>query len=211
LSLGRPETAGGGRRGPLREGAEGAGPRLLGGNGAGLHGGEDWAWVGSEGGRSFRALRGWVGAASGPRQVQRAGAAGLAVVVLAARHGGPCERRPGLSRRATGSCGAGPAQLRSGPRVMGSEPREPGGLGELGAARGRGRGGAERVGPSWCCQDAAASLETGGWQPLPASRPGTLMPANLRPFLNTAVASFLLCPFSRLEIFFPEPCQKEWT
>lgn len=42
LSLGQPESAGGGTRGPLWEGAEGAGPGLWAGSGAGLAGGEDW-------------------------------------------------------------------------------------------------------------------------------------------------------------------------
>lgn len=41
MSLGYPELAGGGRRGPLREGAEGVGPGLWGGSAAGLAGGED--------------------------------------------------------------------------------------------------------------------------------------------------------------------------
>lgn len=55
--MGQPESAGGGRRGPLREEAEGAGPSLRGGSGAGLAGGEDWAWVGSEGGWSSATRR----------------------------------------------------------------------------------------------------------------------------------------------------------
>lgn len=71
-------------------------------------------------------------------------------------------------------------------------------------------GGAERVGPSSDCRDAA-SLETGGWQPVPSFQPGTLMPCNSCFFLDTAVASFLPCPFSGREIFLPKPCQKELT
>lgn len=38
-------------------------------------------------------------------------------------------------------------------------------------------GGAERVGPSSDCRDAA-SLETGGWQPVPSFQPRTLMLCN---------------------------------
>lgn len=38
--MGQRELAGGGRRGPLREGAEGVGPGLWGGSGAGLPRGE---------------------------------------------------------------------------------------------------------------------------------------------------------------------------
>jgi hypothetical protein len=146
LSLGRPETAGGGRRGPLREGAEGAGPRLLGGNGAGLHGGEDWAWVGSEGGRSFRALRGWVGAASGPRQVQRAGAAGLAVARrprLSEARTFPARHR--LLRRRPGATQVGPAgDGQRAPRAR--RPGRAGGGARPGAGRsGWGRAGAARM------------------------------------------------------------------
>lgn len=45
-------------------------------------------------------------AALGPRQVRQAGVAGFALGVLRSAVRGPLQRRPGLSRRATASCGA---------------------------------------------------------------------------------------------------------
>lgn len=53
----QPESVDRGRRGPLRDGAEGAGPDLWGGSGTGLAGGKGWAWVGSGGCWSSRTRR----------------------------------------------------------------------------------------------------------------------------------------------------------
>lgn len=167
-----------------------------GGSGAGLAGGEDWAWgrgAGAAGapraaGTRTRAARG-LGRCAGRRL--RA----LPRAFFAAPPAGPSERRPGLARGATASCGA--ARLGSGPGGDGQRaPRaraawEGEGRREAGGGARRGLGGGRARVPGGCVS------ETGGWHTWPCVQPGTRMPANPRLFLDIAVASFFTLSVSR--------------
>lgn len=142
--------------------------------------------------------------------MRRAELAAFAAMVRHSTARGPSQSRGlDLAVAPQAATGADSAQLGSGPRVMGSEPREPGRPGRAGggARLGAGRGG-------WGRALAAGMLPLWGREVGDHCPPPSLGPSCLKifyPFLNTVVASFLLCPFSGLESVFPEPCQKEWT
>lgn len=137
--MGQSESTGGGRCGLLKEAAESAGLNLWGGSGAGLVGGEDWAWVGSGSGWKSRPAGTRAGDALGPRQVRRAGAAGFSAGVLGSAVPGPLAAEAWALPSRHGQLRRNSGQARG---RWAASPASPGGLGVRGAARGRGRGGA---------------------------------------------------------------------